>query len=180
VSAWILSAFRLLDDDPSNDLSAYFLAYVGLFSTSSVWLGIRSLKLMRSRKSRGSGLDGAVAGTLFLASLVLGASGVWSQEVLMMVFATFGLSLSIQQLRFLWATGLEQGRPVLMHFSSMGNGAISAVTAFFVVNVPRMGLQDYELVFWIGPGLLGGLALTWMSVRFRAGRRRPLAAGEIA
>ncbi len=172
-SAWALAILRLLDSSPQNDRGAIFLAYVGLFSNASVWMGIRSWSLRRSGRHRAATIDFAPGAILLLASIALGLFGLFSEEILMIVFALFGTSLAVAQLRFLRRPNADRSAPMLMHLNSMGNGAISALTAFFVVNVPRFGLDEYALFFWIVPGVVGGAGLSWMSMRIRsAGRAR--------
>lgn len=166
-SAWALAAIRLLDGERENDVGAIFLAYVGLFSNASVWLGIRSIALRRSGRSRAEPMDFASGAVLLAASLALGLFGFVVGEVLMIVFSVFGTSLSVAQLRFLRRPNADHTAPLIMHLNSMGNGAISAVTAFFVVNVPRLGLDEYALFFWIVPGVVGGAGLARMSTRLR-------------
>jgi hypothetical protein len=53
----------------------------------------------------------------------------------------------------------------------MSNGAISAVTAFFVVNVDRLGLGEHRMFFWIAPGVIGGVGVAWLTRRVRGGRQ---------
>ncbi len=52
----------------------------------------------------------------------------------------------------------------------MGNmlaACIGTVTAFIVVNLPTFGLQRYAVAAFLGPGLLGGSAITVWTRHYR-------------
>ena len=58
----------------------------------------------------------------------------------------------------------------------MGNmlaACIGTVTAFIVVNLPTFGLQRYAVVAFLGPGVLGGLAITVWTRHYRRKFARP-------
>lgn len=164
-SAWLLALGRLSDGDPRNNEAAWFLAHVGVFSTTSVWAGARSLRRQRKTRARDHGGDAAVAAVLLCSSLALGGYGLACGEVLMLVFSALGLFTAIPQLRFWLGPYRDDQAWLVQHLSSMSNGAISAITAFFVVNVQRWGWGDYQLLFWIVPGLVGGSAVTFYASR---------------
>ena len=53
------------------------------------------------------------------------------------------------------------------HMGNMLTACIGTVTAFLVVNVPRLGLERYALVFWLPPGVLGGIGIALWQRRYR-------------
>lgn len=166
LKAWALSALRLLDAVQSNDERAWFLGYVGVLSAASVWMGLRSLKLKRDKAPnyRPYGLFRPF--TLLGSALMLGVQGITNVQSLQIVFSALGLGMAIPQLKY-WLQPRQGSKDWLkMHLSAMGTGAISAVTAFFVVNVDNWGLQEYYLWFWIAPGVVGGTALSLASRRY--------------
>lgn len=169
-SAWLLCALRLADDTPNNDADAVFLGYIGLLSTAAVWMGIRSLRLKRETTPNHRFYDLFWPLALSASALGLGAVGASRGEVLWIVFAVLGLFTAVPQLIY-WLRPRRGARPwVVQHLSAMGTGAISAVTAFGVVNVDNLGLEAFRLAFWIGPGVIGGSLITRLAVRYGNGR----------
>ena len=49
----------------------------------------------------------------------------------------------------------------------VGGAVAGAGGALWGVNVPRFGLQRYALLFWLGPGLVGGLAIVLWTRHYR-------------
>jgi uncharacterized membrane protein len=173
VSAWLLCAFRLVDATPDNDAGALFLGYIGLLSTAAVWMGIRSLRLKHQTTPNFRFYDLFWPLALGAAALGLGAVGARRGDVLWMVFAALGGFTAVPQLIY-WLRARRGPRMWLVqHLSAMGTGGISAVTAFGVVNVDNLGLEAYSLAFWTGPGIIGGLLITRLAVRY-GNERAPL------
>lgn len=168
LSAWLLCALRLLDGAPENDRDALFLAHVGLLSATSVWCGLRAARLKR-HKERRTWLDLVWPGALVLASFFLGASGVRNGDALWMVFSVIGVLSGYAPLKYFLSPASPEREWMVQHLSSMGGGAIAAVTAFFVVNIEALGLSEYALVFWIAPGVLGSVLLGRLTARVRQG-----------
>jgi hypothetical protein len=166
LTAWALSAIRLLDGDPGNDADAVFLAQVGLLSGASVWMGIRAARL-KQKVDRRRWSDVAWPAALVIASACLFVGGLARGDVLWIVFSAIGAFGGLGPLRYLFARNSEGNEWMVQHLGSMGTGAISAVTAFFVVNAQGWGMGDYALVFWIAPGILGGIALSLLGGRVR-------------
>ena len=46
------------------------------------------------------------------------------------------------------------------HMVNMLTACIATVTAFLVVNISRLGLQEYSLYVWLAPGVLGGVGIS--------------------
>lgn len=173
LTAWILSALRLLDGDPANNASAIFLAHVGLLSASSVWTGVRTAQLKRD-SARHRFADLAWPGALVLSSVSMLVAGTWRGDVLWIVFSVIGFVGGIVPLRFLLSDAHGPREWMAQHLSAMGTAAISAVTAFFVVNTDNLGLQSAALVSWIAPGVIGGAILSRLASRVREhGLARP-------
>lgn len=170
VSAWLLCALRLADDTPNNDAGAVFLGYIGLLSTAAVWMGIRSLRLKRETTPNHRAYDLFWPLALSASALGLGAVGAARGEVLWIVFAVLGLFTAVPQLIYWLRPRHGARRWVVQHLSAMGTGAISAVTAFGVVNVDNLGLEAFRLAFWIGPGVIGGSLITRLAARYGTGR----------
>lgn len=166
LTAWALSAIRIADGVPGNDADAIFLAHVGLLSGASVWMGIRAARLKQKVDQR-RWTDLAWPGALLVSSVGMFIAGIARGDVLWIVFSVIGALGAIGPLRYLLTARGSRTEWMAQHLGSMGTGAISAVTAFFVVNGQGWGLGEYTLVLWIGPGIVGGVALTLLGARVR-------------
>lgn len=157
LAAWALCGARLLDRDPENDLGALFLAFVGLLTSNNAWMGIRALRRKGQRADAPDALAQGMAWLLGLAGLGLLALGARHGAVLLLAFGGLGVALAAQQLRY-WRRPAEPMGWWFAHMNNMLAATIGTITAFLVVNVPRLGLQRYALLLWLAPGLLGGIA----------------------
>ena len=166
LTAWALSTIRLGDGIAGNDADAIFLAHIGLLSGASVWMGLRAARLKQKVEQR-KWSDVAWPGALLLSSAGIFIAGIARGDVLWIVFSTIGALGAIGPLRYLLAQSGSRNEWMLQHLGSMGTGAISAVTAFFVVNGQGWGLGQLALVLWIAPGILGGIAISLLGARVR-------------
>ncbi len=154
--ALVLCGLKLSDDVVSNDASAIFLAFVGLLAANGAGTGVRVLRTKARRAAHRGVFDLGFSAVLLASSLGLAMYGLRRGSTLFVSFSVLGLFLSIGQLRF-WLRPPASMEWWFVHMGNMLAACIGTVTAFLVVNVPRFGLQDYALFFWLGPGVLGGL-----------------------
>lgn len=166
LTAWALSAIRLGDGRAGNDADAIFLAHIGLLSGASVWMGIRAARL-KQRIDRKSWFDIAWPGALLLSSAGILIAGMARRDALWIVFSVIGGMGALGPLRYLLKPAGSRQEWMVQHLGSMGTGAISAVTAFFVVNGQGWGLGDSALILWMAPGILGGAVISMLSARVR-------------
>lgn len=166
LTAWALSAFRLVDGSADNDSDAIFLAHIGLLSGASVWMGLRAARLKQNIDRR-SWTDFTWPVALLLSSAGIFATGIARGDALWIVFATIGALGALGPLRYLLKPAGSRHEWMVQHLGSMGTGAISAVTAFFVVNGQGWGLGKFALVLWIAPGILGGILISLLGARVR-------------
>ncbi|AKU91153.1 hypothetical protein AKJ08_1540 [Vulgatibacter incomptus] len=141
---------------------------------------------MLRRKSRAteraSIFDTGSSAFLLVAAVALGGVGIVEHSTLHIVFSALGVFLAIRQLRY-WLKGPATKMDWwYTHMGNMLGACIGTVTAFLVVNVPRFGLQRYALYFWMGPGILGGIAIIFWTRfyrwRFEGRSRRPAKEAE--
>jgi hypothetical protein len=178
LGAWGLCAARLLDDERGNDATALFLAFVGLLAASGAGTGIRILRTKSRSPTRASAFDVTSSSLVLAASVALSGFGIFQQSVLYVAFGVLGAFLSLRQLKYWLRAPITRMDWWFAHMGNMLAACIGTVTAFAVVNVPRFGLERYALFLWLGPGVLGGIAIAvW--TRFyrrkfaRASARRP-------
>jgi hypothetical protein len=176
LAAWTLCADRLLDTQRQNDGPAWFLAFVGLLSANGAATGIRVLR--RKFAEKASPWDVGSSAVLLIAALALGGRGLREHSTLELVFSALGIALAVRQLRY-WLQGPRtKAAWWTTHLGNMLVACIGTVTAFLVVNVPRFGLERYSLVFWIGPGVLGGAAIAFWTRYYRRKFETPTPRGQ--
>jgi uncharacterized membrane protein len=167
-SAWGVCAFRLLDDDEANDSAALFLLFVGVLAANSAFVGIRVLRTKKRTEPQRSPLDLAGPLLLLLGSCGLAGLGLRQLSVLFLAFAALGGLLSVGQLRFWLRPPVTRMDWWYEHMTNMLTACIGTVTAFLVVNVPHLGLKEYELFFWLAPGVLGAVGISVWRRRYRS------------
>jgi uncharacterized membrane protein len=160
ITGFITCARMLTDDNPRNDRTAVFLAYVGVLAAASAQFGVRAVRTKRRTGPSKSLVDLAPPVLLLGGGAALAAFGIREGVTLHVLFALLGIALGSAQLRF-WVRAPETRTAwFLEHMSGMGVSCITTVTAFLVVNAHRFGLGPFDLVVWIAPGVVGGLAIS--------------------
>jgi uncharacterized membrane protein len=167
VAALGLCAARLLDADESNDGAAWLLAFLGLLSANGAITGIRALRTKAHGDGRANPFDVASSALFFAAAMALGGYGVDNGSPLHLAFSALGVLLAGRQLRY-WLRGPSSRMDWwYLHMGNMLAACIGTVTAFIVVNLPTLGLQRYALAAFLGPGVLGGLAISIWTGHYR-------------
>ena len=168
VTGLLVSLLRLLDANPRNDAPALFLGAVGLLAGASASLGVRAIRTKRREAANRNGWDLSTAALLGLAGVGTLALAARESSLLFAVFGLLCTANAFGQLRF-WLRPPE-GRTayLLQHIGGMGTACIATVTAFLVVNAPRLGIDGRtSLVLWIAPGVLGGVGISLWQARYR-------------
>lgn len=174
VTAWGVCAFRLLDENKANDSGALFLLFVGVLAANAAFVGIRVLRTKKRTDRHRSLLDLAGPMLLLIGSAGLAGLGLLQHSVLFVAFAALGGFLAVGQLRFWLRPPVTKMDWWYEHMTNMLTACIGTVTAFLVVNVPRLGLKEYALLFWLAPGVLGGVGITvWQRYYRRKFEARP-------
>ena len=121
---------------------------------------------------------------VLVAALTLAGAYLLSQAwqfggVLQWVFGGLCLGNAVSMWRYLYKPELRPGEWVIAHLGNLLGAGIAAHTAFLVFG-GRSFLQHWvpeemQLLLWIAPSAIGGLAITVLSVVYRrrlGGRRR--------
>ncbi|MFO0553703.1 MAG: hypothetical protein U0271_35295 [Polyangiaceae bacterium] len=168
LAAWGVCAARLNDSDPSNDRSAIFLAFVGLLTANGAATGLRVLRRKSPARAQAGALDWALSVTLALSGVALALFGVRLGDApLFLAFGLLGAVLGARQLVDWLRAPANRLTSVVAHMRNMLAACIGTVTAFLVVNAPRMGLAQAGLFVWLAPGVVGGVAIALWSRRMR-------------
>jgi uncharacterized membrane protein len=157
----IFSAARLMVYDPRPHAwrAGVFLVYVGLFAAESALLGARALR-PQTRADRAQNAVDLVPSLLLVAGgVALVAFGVSQAQLLFVLFAALGVGQGGMHLRS-WLTHRKnrEGR-LLAHMSAMGTSCITTLTAFIVVNAPRLGMRTFDPRLWAVPIVVLSLGL---------------------
>lgn len=139
-----------------------FLIYVGLFAAESALLGARALRPRTRVGGVQKALDLVPPLLLVAGGVALAAFGVSQAQPLFVLFAALGVGQGAMHLRS-WPTRRKsrEGR-LLAHMSAMGTSCITTLTAFIVVNAPRLGMRRFDARLWAVPIVILGLALAIM------------------
>lgn len=147
------------------------LSILVLATTRHGWLTINH------RENRGV-LRSPVHLSLLLALLVTGVTllitGLQTGETLMLVFGTLEVVLAINMLRYTFRSVLPPREWWLEHLGGMIASGIGAHTAFFVFGGSRLfeplfrdTFQGMSVILWVAPGVIGGVAIAWLSRHYR-------------
>jgi hypothetical protein len=159
----IASAGRLMVYDPRPHAwrAGIFLVYVGLFAAESALLGARALRPQTRADSVQNAVDLVPSLLLIAGGVAVVAFGVSQAQLLFVLFAALGVGQGAMHLRS-WLTHRKnrEGR-LLAHMSAMGTSCITTLTAFTVVNAPRLGMRTFDPRLWALPivALSLGLAI---------------------
>jgi uncharacterized membrane protein len=157
----IASCVRLMTDGgPGRFRAGVFLAYVGVLAGASALLGVRALRTKGRTAASRNPVDLAPPLLLVAGGIALAAFGLHHGRVLFVLFAALGTALGAGQLRFWLRPPVRKGEWLLMHMTGMGTSCITTVTAFAVVNAPRLGMRTFDLPLWAAPIAVLGIGLT--------------------
>ena len=176
VTGLYISGWRALWGLPAQRPFNVFLVFVGLLSASSATMGLRVLRAKGRRAAHRHPLDLGLSGLLVLAALALTGYGVAVRQPLLVGFAPVGLFAGASQLYYWLRPPTSKMHWWFEHMGSMGGSTIAVVTAFLVINAPRLGLQAFGLGVWLTPALVGVVGFRLWERYYRrrfAGRTAP-------
>ena len=142
--------------------------------------------LVINHRDRRDVLRAPVHQSLLTALLVVGAAllvtGIPRGELLLIVFGLFECSLAVSMLHYSYKKELAPREWWMEHLGGLIGSGIGAYTACFVFGGTRLleslfgtTYADAEVVLWIAPGVIGGVAIGLLTRRYRrrfAGRAR--------
>lgn len=172
------SAARLvvegLGPHPERARAGIFLVYVGVFAADSALLGVRALRPKVRPDRWGHAIELSPAVLLVAGGVALAAFGIVQSRLLFVLFAALGVGQGMVHFRA-WRTppSNREGR-LLAHLGAMGTSCITTLTAFVVVNGPRLGMRRLDPRLWFVPIVLLGLGL----MRLRRVYAKRLAKGD--
>jgi magnesium-transporting ATPase (P-type) len=179
ISGVIMTSLVIIDPlavrDPNGELSlsranevaagsrafSSFLLMLSLLVLSTTRQSVLALKAKTNRQilKQPSHLL-AIAG-LFLSAIYVGLLGLERNSVLFQVFSVLSMFASFGLLRYIFKKEVKKGEWIIEHMSNIIVSGIAAYTAFFVFGgqafLSEFVPSDYRIVFWVLPGVLGGV-----------------------
>ena len=175
-SVWLFAPTVLYPDIARNPAAAaelqrfaIFLLHLAVQMYASVMMGQWALDAKQSRRSLRCFSRTAPALLLTATSLYIGVIGIMNQHILMLIFAPLGLSISIGQLRFIFAKQVAPKAWLVEHLGGYIGSGIAAYTAFAAFGGRTLfsDIGAWQYAFWVLPGLIGGIAISRLSRQYR-------------
>lgn len=136
--------------------------------------------------------DVLIANTaLVLSAPILCYLGVVFNQTLAIIFSVIGLLSGMSNLKYILASNLRNNRNphyekenpkawLKEHIGALIGTGIGAHTAFFAFGGRSIfgDIGNYQLIFWIAPGVLGGFAIRFYSSRYAPKRSHKISHTE--
>lgn len=153
-SAGPLSLYRLLTQPSQGQkVAAAFLLYITILSFAAVWGGIRVLRF-RGTGRHTNPLDLGVSGLLAVTGLGTVALGARFGAPVLGLFGALGVVNGVAGIREWLDPDKAKMHWWFRHMGGMLGASIAALTAFSVLNAPRLGLGVFSVAVWILPSLI--------------------------
>lgn len=96
--------------------------------------------------------------------------GYVNAQTLHMIFGVLGLLVGSSMLKYCLQKNIENGAWLPEHISSMIGSAIGAYTAFIAFGGRAIlsDLGQWQIVFWIAPGVIGGIASALVCKKYKS------------
>ncbi|WP_100643918.1 hypothetical protein [Alteromonas facilis] len=145
-----------------------FLLYLSLLSFVTTRHGLAVLRVKQARQPLRHWSYIFPLWALLLGGIACLATGVALGRHLHTVFGVLGVFLSISLIRYSTRDEVKKHQWVLEHIGAMIGSGIGAYTAFIAfggrVFFAEMG--QWQIAFWIAPGVIGGIAANVITRRY--------------
>lgn len=148
-----------------------FLLYLSLLTFVNIRHGILVLRNKRQHINMRQWPHLVSLYLLLVGGLMLLSIGLIYSNTLHIVFGVLGSVLAIQTGRFCLAKSVAANRWLIEHITASIGSGIGAYTAFMAFGGRSMfgELGQWQLVFWIAPGVIGAIASIRMSRKYKNG-----------
>ncbi len=150
-----------------------FLLAISILVTANLRHGILTLRAKHDHSLMRAPNHLILNGLLLCVGLYLAfiAADAGGRKILFYVFAALCVSAAVGQLRYSLKKQIDPMEWLIAHLGSMLGAGIGVHTAFFVFGGSRFIAElltgQWMLVPWVGPGVIGGVAITWLSSKYR-------------
>src|SRR5712692_4947638 len=159
VTAVVVCGARILFDSPQVRSRAIFLMFISVLAASSASQGVRALREKKRNAPTRRPINLALPALFFLSSVALEIYGLWIRTPLLIVFGFVGMAGGGGQLYYWLRAPRSRMHWWFEHMTGMGASSIATLTAFVVVNAPRLGLPTFSIIPWVAPGVVGTIGL---------------------
>ena len=145
-----------------------FLLYLSLLSFAGTRHGYAVLQVKDNRALLRTWQYVAPLAMLFVGGIALILSGIARGHALHIVFGILGTLIGLGALRYIFAKSVSKRRYIIEHIGSMIGSGIGAYTAFISFGGRHFieSAGSYQIVFWMAPGLMGGIASYLMCKKY--------------
>ncbi|GAA6183432.1 hypothetical protein [Aliiglaciecola sp. NS0011-25] len=161
------------ETDPQNFTASLrifwgFLLYLSLITYSSIRQGEAVLKHKNNPEAlrRFSHIMPLVL--LIIGGGITTVNGLLNHTTLHIIFGILGCGIGFSMLRFCLKQQHSQKQWIIEHLSAMIGSGIGAYTAFIAFGGRHIfsHLGDAQIIFWVAPGVIGGLAIFLLSKNY--------------
>jgi uncharacterized membrane protein len=148
-----------------------FLLYLSLLTFVNVRHGILVVKHKTQHANMRQWSHLFSIGLLLVSGIMLFSFGIIYSNTLHIVFGVLGAVLALRNGHFCLSKSVSTNRWLVEHLSAFIGSGIAAYTAFLAFGGRNMfaGLDQWQLFFWITPGVIGAIAITRMSRKYKNG-----------
>ena len=159
VTAVVVCGARILFDSPQVRSRAIFLMFISVLAASSASQGVRALRQKNRNAPARKPINMGLPTLFFVSSVALEIYGLGIRTPLYIVFGLIGMVTSGGQLYYWLRAPRSRMDWWFEHMTGMGVSSIATLTAFVVVNAPRLGLPIFSVIPWVAPGVIGTIGL---------------------
>ena len=149
-------------------LFSAFLFYLSILSFTTTRHGVTVLQVKGRRREMQSPQYLLPIVLLLIGGVACVYVGIQFQRTLLTVFGILGLLISSSMLRYCLKPSVKRNEWIVEHIGAMIGSGIGAYTAFIAFGGRTLftGLGAWQMVFWIAPGLIGGMAANLIARRY--------------
>lgn len=155
--------------------SAMFLLSLSVLVFTSTRQGWLAIVHKADRQPLRHPLQLGLCVLLILVGVGLLVTGIVFDSILFMVFAVLEIASGLGRLRYNLKAELDTREWWIEHLNGLIGSGIGAYTAFFVFGGSRLlsgllgnAFDDASVFLWIAPGVIGSIAITVLSRKYRA------------
>lgn len=160
VTAVVVCSARILLDGPQVRARSLFLLFISVLAATAAASGVRALREKRRIGPTRKFVNLALPVLLLVSSVAISLYGFHLGAILFMVFGAIGFLSSGSQLFYWLRPPQSRMHWWFAHMSGMIGSSIATLTAFVVVNAPRLGLASFSILPWVAPGVVGVIGLS--------------------
>ncbi len=161
VTAVVVCGARILFDGPEVRARSLFLLFISILAATAAASGVRALREKQRAGSTRKIINLGLPTLLLVSSAAISLYGLHLGSILFTVFGAIGFLSSGSQLFYWLRPPQSRMHWWFAHMSGMVGSSIATLTAFVVVNAPRLGIASFSILPWVAPGVVGAIGLNF-------------------